>query len=94
MQLWLFEASCNDTSTMLTQTHEFKSFLTQQTSSSGKGPCSLTHERANRATQICTAKAYSTDFSNKNAQSPALEENKNPQVFVPFGGVRHRPVRT
>ena len=94
MQLWLLEAACDDTSTMLTQIHEFKSFLTRQTSSSGKGPCSLTCKRANRATQICTAKAYTTEFSNKNAHSLALEENANPQVSVPLGGARHRPVRT
>ena len=50
MQLWLLEAAHDDTSTMLTQIHKFKSFLTQQTSSSGKGPCSLTHKRANIAT--------------------------------------------
>ena len=93
-QLWLSEAACDDTSTMLTQIHEFKSFLTQQTSSSSKGPCSLTSERANIATQICTAKAYATEFSNKNFHSAALEENANPQVFVPFGGARHRPART
>ena len=93
MQLWLLEAAYDDTSTMLTQIHEFTSFLTQQTSSTGKGPCSLTCERANRVTQICTSKAYTTEFSNKNACSAALEQNANPQVFVPLGGTRHRPVR-
>ena len=90
MQLWLLEAACDDTSTMLIQIHEFKSYLTQQTSSSGKDPCSLTCKRAN----ICAAKAYTTEFSNKNAHSVALEENANPQVFVPLGGARHRPART
>ena len=94
MQLWLLEAACNDTSTMLTQIHVLNSFLTQVTSSSGKGPCSLTHERANRATQICTAKAYVAEFSNKCACCESLEKNANPQVFVPSGGERHRPVKT
>ena len=93
-QLWLLEAAHNDTSTMLTQIHEFKSFLTQLTSSSGKGPCPLTHKRANRATQIQAAKAYTTEFSNKNACSAALEGNTNPQVFVALSGARHRPVKT
>ena len=94
MQLWLFEAACNDTSTMLTQIQEFKSFLTQQVSSSGKGPYSLTHESANRATKIHAAKAYAAEFSNKNVPSAAPEENANPQVFVPSGSARHRPTMT
>ena len=94
MQSWLLEDACNETSTMLTQIHEFKSFLTQLTSSSGKGPCSLTHKRANRAIQICAAKAYLTKFSNKHACCEALEENANPQVLVPLGGARHRPAKT
>ena len=94
MLLWLLEAVHDDTSTMLTQIHEFKSFLTQQTSSSSKGPWSLAHERINIATQICAAKAYTAKFTNKNACSAALEENENPQVFVPSGGVRHRPAKT
>ena len=45
MQLWLLEAAHDDTSTVLTQIQEFESFLTQMTSSHGKSPCSLTHER-------------------------------------------------
>ena len=94
MQLWLLEAAHDNTSTMLTQIHEFKSFLTQQTSSSSKGPHSLTCNRAYIATQICATKAYTTEFSNKNACSAALEENANPQVFVPLGGARHRPAKT
>ena len=93
MQLWLLEAACYDTSTMLTQILEFKSFLTQLTSSSSKGPCSLTHERANRATQISTAKVYVAEFSNKNAHCAALDEIANPQVFVPLGGARHGPAK-
>ena len=94
MQLWLLEAVCDGISTMLTQIHEFKSLLTQMTSSSGKGPCFLICERANRATQICTAKAYAAEFSNKHANCEALEKNANPQVFVPLGGARHRPMKT
>ena len=43
-QLWLLEAAHDVISTMLTQIHEFKPFLTQLTSSCGQGPCSLTHE--------------------------------------------------
>ena len=79
---------------MLTQIHEFNSFLNQVTSSSGKQLCSLIQNWTNRATQICTAKAYVAEFNNKCACSEALEENMNPQVFVPSGGARHRPVKT
>ena len=79
---------------MLTQIHEVKSFLTQQTSSSGRGPCSLSRERANIETQISAAKAYATEFNNNDAHSAALQENKNPQVFIPSCGARHRPVKT
>ena len=93
-QLWLLEAACNDTSTMLTQIHEFKSFLAHMASSSGKGPCFLTHERPNRDTQICAAKGYVAECSNKGAHCEALEENANPQVFVPLGVARHRPAKT
>ena len=84
----------DNTSTMLTQIHEFKSFLTQQTSSHGRGPCSLTCKRANIATQIHAAKAYATEFNNNDAHSAALQENTNPQVFVPSSGARHRPIKT
>ena len=94
MQLWLLEAAHDGTPTMLTQIHEFKSFLTQLTSSSGKGPCSMTHKKANKATHICTAKAYATEFSNKNIHCTALEKNANLQAFVPLGDARHRPANT
>ena len=93
IQLWLLEVSEDDTSTMLAQIHELNSFLAQVTSSSGKGPCSLTCNRANRATQICAAKAYMAEFSIKHACSKAIEENTNPQLFVPSSGARHRPVK-
>ena len=92
--MWLLEDAHDDTSTMLTHIHEFKSFITQQTMSSGRGPCSPTHERADIATQIHAAEAYVAEFNNKNACSAALEENANPQVFVPSGGTRHRPAET
>ena len=92
MQLWLLEAAQDDTSTLLIQIHEFKSFQTQQTSSCSKGPCSLTCERANRATQICATKGYAAEFSNKNAHTAALEENANPQVVQGTGLQRLRQV--
>ena len=94
MQLWLLEAAWDDTSTRLTQTHELNSFLTQVTSSSGKGLFSLTHNRPNRSTQIHAAKAYVAEFSNKYTHSGAIEKNTNPQVFVPSCGARYRPVKT
>ena len=92
MQLWLLEAAHDDTSTMLTQIHEFKSFMTQQTSR-GRGPISLTCKRADIDTQIHAARAYTAEFNN-NACSAALQENSNPQVFVLSSGARHRPVKT
>ena len=93
-QLWLLETAQDDTSTMFTQINEFNSFLAQVTSSSSKGPCSLTHDRPNRSTQICTAKAYVAEFNNKNACCEAIEENTNPWVFVPSNDARDRPVKT
>ena len=83
----------NDTSTMLTHIHEVKSFLTQQTASSGRGPCSLSCDRANIETQLCAARAYAAKFNNK-ARSVALHENTNPQIFIPSSGARLRPVKT
>ena len=92
-QLWLQEAVHNDTSTMLTQIHEVKSFLMQQTASSGRGPCSLSHDRANIEIQICAARAYAAKFNNNKAHSVALQENTNPQIFIPSSDARHRPVK-
>ena len=80
-KLWLLAPAWDDMSTMLTQMNEFHSFLAKATSSSGKGPCSLTYNKAKRVTQICTPKAYTTKFSKKHAQHEAIEENTNPQVF-------------
>ena len=79
---------------MLTQIHEVKSFLTQWTASSGRGPCLLSHERAHIETQICAARACATKFNNNDAGSAALQENTNQQVFIPSSGARHRPVKT
>ena len=93
-QLWLLEAACDDTSTMLTQIHEVKLFLTQQTASSSRGPCSLSCEMADIETQICAARGYAAEFNNNDACSAALQENTNPQVFIPSSGARHRPVKT
>ena len=79
---------------MLTQIHEVKLFLTQQTASSGRGPCSLSHDRANVEIQISAARAYGTKFNNNEAHSAALKENTNPQIFIPSSGARHRSVKT
>ena len=79
---------------MLTQIHEVKSFLTQQTASSGRGPCSLSCDSANIEIQICAASAYATKFNLNEAHSVALQENANPQIFIPSSGARHRPVKT
>ena len=93
-QLWLLEAVWDATSTMITQIHELNSFLAQVTSSSSKGPCFLTLDRANRTTQVYAAKAYAHEFSNKHAHSEAIEENTNPQVYVPSDDARHKPVKS
>ena len=79
---------------MLTQIHEVKSFLMWLTASSGRGPCSLSCERADIETLICAARAYATKFNNNKAHSAALQENTNPQIFIPSSGARHRPVKT
>ena len=79
---------------MFTQIHEVKSFLTQQTAISNRGPFSLSHDRADIETQICAARAYATKFNNNEAHSMALHENTNPQIFIPSSGARHRPVET
>ena len=84
----------NDTSTMLTQFHKVKSFLMQQTASSGTGPCSLSCDRADIEIQICVARAYAAKFNNNEALSVALQENTNPHIFIPSSGTRHRPVKT
>ena len=78
---------------MLTQIHEVKSFLTQQTTSSGRGPCSLSHGRADIEMQMHAARAYAAEFNNK-ACSVALHENTNPEIFILSSGARHRPVKT
>ena len=66
----------------------------QQTASSSRGPCSLSHDRADIEIQICLAGAYATKFNNNKAHSVALQENTNPQIFIPSSGARHRPVKT
>ena len=84
----------DDTSTMLTQIHEVKSFLTQQTASGGRGPCSLSCGRANIEIQMHAARVYAVEFNNDKACSAALHENTNPEIFIPSSGARHRPVKT
>ena len=79
---------------MLTQIHEVKSFLMQQTASSSRGPCSLSCDRTNIEIQICAARAYAAEFNNNEAHSAALQENTNSQIFIPSSGARHRPVKT
>ena len=66
----------------------------QQTASSGRGPCSLSHDRADIEIQIHVARGYATKFNNKEAHSAALQENTNPQIFILSSGARHRPVKT
>ena len=66
---------------MLTQIHEVKSFLTQQTASSARGPCSLSHDRADIEIQVCAARVYAAKCNNNEACSMALHENTNPQIL-------------
>ena len=44
-------------------------------------------------TQIHGAKAYVAEFTNKHAQQEVIEENNNPQAFVPASGTRHKPLK-
>ena len=78
---------------MLTQIHELEAFLSQQTASSGRGPCSQSHGRADIEIQMRVARAYAGEFNNNKAHSPALHENTNPDIFIPYHA-RHRPVKT
>ena len=73
---------------MLTQIHQVKSFLTQQTASSGRGPCSLSHGRADIEMHMHAARAYAAEFHNDEAHSMALHENTNPEIFIPSSGAR------
>ena len=91
-QLRLLKATKDDTSSMLTQIKELKSFVAQVATLSGKGTSSMTHERADR-TQICATKAYAVEFANKQANQEVSEESNNPQVFVPSSGVWDRPFK-
>ena len=79
---------------MLTQIHKLKAFLSQQTASSGRGPCSQSCGRANIEIQMCAARAYAVELNNNKACSAALHENTNPDIFIPSSGARHRPVKT
>ena len=45
----------------------------------------MVHDRADRNTQICAAKAYAAEFANKHARQEESDENNNPQVFVQAG---------
>ena len=79
---------------MITQIHELEAFLSQQTASSGRGPCSQSHGRANIDIQMHVARAYAAEFNNKEARSAALQESTNSDIFIPSSGARHRPVKT
>ena len=50
----------------------------------------MSHYTTDRNIQIHAAKAYSTEFDEKNARQKAREESTNPPAFVPGSGVRHR----
>ena len=42
---------------------------------------------------IHVARAYAAIFNKNEACSAALQENTNPQIFIPSSGARHRPVK-
>ena len=79
---------------MITQIHELEAFLSQQTASSSRGPCSQSRGRANIDIQMCAARAYVAEFNNKEACSAALQESTNPDIFIPSSGTRRRLVKT
>ena len=79
---------------MLTQIHEVKAFLSQQTASGSRGPCSQSHDRVDIEIQMRAARVYAAEFNNNEARSATLHENTNPDIFIPSSGARHRPVKT
>ena len=90
-QLCLLEAAGDDTSSMLTQIEEWKSFLAHVATLSWKGPSSMTHDRVDRNTQIHATKASVAEFAKKHARQEVSEENNNKQLFVQDSVTRHRP---
>ena len=76
---------------MVIQIEEMNSFLVQVAGSSSKGPSSMKCDRADRNIKIHATKAYSAEFTNRNARQEAREENNNPQFFVLGSGAWHRP---
>ena len=67
-QLWLLEATQDNTSSMLTQIEELKSFLVEVATLNGKGPSYMTCDRADRNTQICATKSYAVEYTNMYAR--------------------------
>ena len=92
-QLWLLKATHNDTSSMLTQIEEFRLFIAQNTTSSGRGLSSMTCDKADRSTQIHATKAYVAESTNKCTWYEVTKENNNLHVFVSASGARHRPLK-
>ena len=68
-----------------------KSLIAEAAGPSGKGPTSLTHDRADSNLEIHTGNACAAEFIYKNARKEARGENSNPQVFVLGSGIYHRP---
>ena len=66
-----------------------KSFIAHAATSSGKGPSSMTHYRADRSTQIPATKTHVAQIVNK----LTWQENNNPHVIMLASGVRHRPLK-
>ena len=73
------EAILEDTSTMVIQIEEMKSVLAQVAGLSDKGSTPLVCERADRNTQICTAKD-SVKFVSKNARQGVRRKQKSSSV--------------
>ena len=73
---------------MITQIHELEAFLSQQTASSGRGPCSQSRGRADIEIQMHVARAYAVEFNNNEARSAALQESTNPDIFIPSSGCK------
>ena len=89
-QLWTLEDTQDDTASMLKQIEELKSFIAQATTSSGKGPSSMTCDKMDRSNLICATKTCVAEFTNKCTWWEVTEENNHAQLFVPGSGVRQR----
>ena len=78
-------------SSMVIQNEDLKSFLAWAATSGGKGQSSMTHDKADRNTQIHATRAYAVECTNQNANREVKDEDYNTHVFVLGSGACHKP---